>query len=241
MTWLYVLTLYFYRRLADIIYVPSLGLGKLVGGKNVRLLPPGGYGPSRPHKPSQQPQRWVLYVGGGGPYDGVDLLVSAMSQVYHTLPDVRLALIMRRSEWPRTPLAPYITLVEAHGPALEPWYEKATVAVIPRKDTAYTRLAWPVKLMDYLSHGLGVIVTDRSEAARFVEHYQVGQTCRPDSVDLAQTLERCLQSPGLLDQYAENACLAIVKEHSWDCRAKTLLNELLPLVGSKGQNLLQNL
>ncbi|WP_053960127.1 glycosyltransferase [Sulfobacillus thermosulfidooxidans] len=229
MKWLYVLTLFAYRYLADIIYVPSRALGQLVGGKEIRLLPPGGvlYPVPPLIKPSQQPEPWILYVGAGGPYDGVDLLIKAVHKLHQSMPDVHLALVMRRAEWPKLSPVSYITLVEAHGQGLEYWYARASVAVIPRRDTAYTRLAWPVKLMDYLSHGLGVIVTDQSEAARFVERYQVGQMSQPDSESLAKTLESCLRSPQLLDLYAHNARRVIEQEHSWDHRAQTLVADLL--------------
>ncbi len=230
MTWLYVLTLYFYRRLATIIYVPSRELGRLVGGSDVRVLPPGGQREivTPAVKAGSGPEQWVLYVGAQGPYDGVNLLIEAVHRLHHRMPQLRLALVMRRKEWPQISPVPYVNMVEAQGNELDLWYRRASLAVIPRLNTAYTKMAWPVKLMDYLSHGLGVVVTDDSEAARFVERYQVGQRCQPDSESLAETLENCLQSPWLLDQYRKNALRVIAQEHSWDHRAATVVSDLLP-------------
>ncbi len=228
MKWLYVLTLYFYRRLATIIYVPSQGLGELVGGKDVRLLPPGGQKDLEPILRRQEnDEKWVLYVGAQGPYDGVDLLIEAFEQLHRRMSEVRLALVMRQEEWPDISPLPYVTMVQAQGSELDSWYQKASLAVIPRLNTAYTKMAWPIKLMDYLSHGLGVIVSDDSEAARFVERYEVGERCQPHSASLAFALEKCLGSPAILDRFRENALRVIAQEHNWDNRAATVVNDLL--------------
>ncbi len=229
MKWLYVLTLFFYRHLATIIYVPSQGLGELVGGKDVRVLAPGGQKglATTLGKTAEDGEKWILYVGAQGPYDGVNLLIEAVQRLHRRRPQVKLALVMRRKEWPRIPDVSYVRMVEAQGPELDVWYDRASLAVIPRLNTAYTQIAWPVKLMEYLSHGLGVVVTDDSEAARFIERYQVGQRCQPDRESLAQTLENCLQSPQLLAQWRDNALRVIQEEHSWDHRAATVVRDLL--------------
>ncbi|PSR35925.1 MAG: glycosyl transferase family 1 [Sulfobacillus thermosulfidooxidans] len=228
MALLYGLTLRAYGAWADILYVPTQGLGDLLpkGSAQVRLLPPGAVTPVslRPHEASSAP--WILYVGAGGPYDGVELLIEAMGHVHRQCPEARLALIMRRAEWPQARIPEYITVTEAAGPSLLPWYEKAAVAVIPRPDTAYTRLAWPVKLMDYLSYGIPVVVTDRSEAARFVERYRVGIHAAANARALAAALIAVISSPQYRQELSMHAYDAVHQAHSWDHRAQSVLADL---------------
>ncbi len=223
---LYGVTLRAYAGCADILYVPTMGLGELLPRREVRLLPPGAHCISRPDAVGRGQNPWILYVGAGGAYDGVALLIDAMRIVHQTLPNARLALVMRRQEWPQGTLPAYIQLTEASGPDLVPWYQRADVAVIPRPDTAYTRLAWPLKLMDYLSYGIPVVVTDQSEAAQFVERYQIGLRTPYDAQALARGLTQLLDSEPARRQCQVNAAAAVQTGHSWDHRALTLLEDL---------------
>ncbi len=232
---LYWLTLHAYARLATIVYVPTPGLGALLPRADIRLLPPGAHTNSLPEglgagaQVPSIPPSWVVYVGAGGRYDGVELLIDAVAALHERRPDVECALIMRAAEWPRQQeaLPSYIHLCEASGPELAAWYARALVAVIPRPDTAYTRLAWPVKLMDYVSYGVPVIVTDRSEAARFVEHYEIGLVSESTAKDLAEALERAVSSPDLQRLWRANIVSAVRDGNSWDDRAQTVMRDLL--------------
>jgi glycosyltransferase involved in cell wall biosynthesis len=219
----YALTLSAYRRLATTLFFPSVGLMDLMPHPDRRLLPPAGTvlePPGWPRRPGQ-----VVYVGANGPHDGVDTAISAMGRVAESLPDVRLVLVMRRAEWPRSVPA-CCTLVEAEGDALAPWLWTSALALIPRRDTAYNRLALPVKLFDYWAHGLPVLTTEGSEAAKLVVTGGMGWAVADTPAAYADALRRLLTSPGLLREMGHRALQAVRTEHNWDRRAEDVLTAL---------------
>jgi glycosyltransferase involved in cell wall biosynthesis len=71
------------------------------------------------------------------------------------------------------------------------------------------------------------VVTDHSEAARFVERYDLGLCSAAEAGALASALERVIASPDLRRAWRANTREAIRAGHSWDDRAKTLLQDLL--------------
>lgn len=222
---LYDVSLYFYRRYATILYFPTSGLSDVVRGPRTMLLPPGGRVIEGDW--SMRDPRHIVYVGAGGPYDGVDLLLEAMALLHRMMPEARLTLIMRRNEWPNRIPEEYVTLVQASGEELKPYLQSAALAVIPRPSTAYTRIAFPVKLMEYLSFGLPVVATGPSEAARFVETEGVGIGVAADAGALAAALDLLLKDPARLRQMADTALDAVKSRHLWDHRARTVLESLL--------------
>ncbi|MCY0881807.1 MAG: glycosyltransferase, partial [Firmicutes bacterium] len=205
------------------IYVPTAPLGRLVPAKRQELLPPGGQilAPA-PAALAEQ----ILYVGANGPYDGVHELMAAMQQVHAQRPKSRLVLVLRRAEWPKPPWPEYIHITAASFDELAPWYHSSAVAVIPRKDTAYNRLAWPVKLMDYWSYGLPVVVTGPSPAADAVALYHGGIVVRSGVPALAQGLVQLLANPEIRQAARDNGLRAIRQEHSWQHRAQQILEQL---------------
>jgi glycosyltransferase involved in cell wall biosynthesis len=225
----YGLTLRAYRRLATTLFFPSMGLLDLVPHPDRRLLPPAGQVLQDPGLPRVAHQ--VLYVGANGPHDGVDLAVAAMEHVVRDLPDARLILIMRRAEWPRA-LPPWCTAVEAHGEQLEPWLWQSRLALIPRRDTAYNRLALPVKLFDYWSHGLPILTTAGSEAARLVVTGGAGWAVPDTPQAYAAAIRDLLANPARLARMGDTARRLVAAEHNWDVRAASVLAALRDHTGS---------
>ncbi|MCL5971128.1 MAG: glycosyltransferase, partial [Firmicutes bacterium] len=120
-----------------------------------------------------------------------------------------------------------VQVLEAFGDSLESLLQNAQVAVIPRLDTRYNRLALPVKLMDYLSQGLPVVVTKGSEAASVVEKAHAGLVTEHSVAALAKALEFLLQHDPERQQMSCNA-ISYVSQNLWDDRAASVLATLLP-------------
>jgi glycosyltransferase involved in cell wall biosynthesis len=98
--------------------------------------------------------------------------------------------------------------------------------VIPRQDTAYTRLALPIKLFDYLSHGLPVAATGPSETSKLLVTEQVGVQVRAEVGDLARTLVQLLSKPTQLRTMGDRARTLVATRHNWDARARAVLAAL---------------
>jgi len=219
---LYDLTLWGYRRWATVLFFPTAGLSRVVGGRATALLPPGAF-------PAFPPPGWirnpaqVIYVGAGGPHDGVSLLLEAMPRVRRQIAGASLVLVMRPEEWPPDPWPDWVHLVSVSGDELSPYLWSATVAVIPRPHTAYNEIAFPVKLMDYLAHGLPVVVTGPGEAAEWVKTHQVGEAVPATPQALADGLVRVMTR-----QNWDPAIHAAVRKNSWEQRAALVVALLSP-------------
>jgi len=223
MKYLYDLTLWGYRRWATVLFFPTAGLARVVGGRMTALLPPGAF-------PAFPPPGWirntaqVIYVGAGGPHDGVSLLLEAMVGVRREMPGASLVLVMRPEEWPREPWPDWVHVVSASGDELSPYLWSATVAVIPRPHTAYNEIAFPVKLMDYLAHGLPVVVTEPGEAAEWVKTQQVGEAVSATPEALADGLVRVMARKNW-----EPRVRTVVMENTWEHRAAKVTALLSPM------------
>ncbi len=230
---MYRVTLGFYAHWARVLFVPTQGLGMVIPGKaHQALLPPGGY-LALPRQPIDIVRPAIVYVGAGGSHDGVARLLEAFLQVRQEVPSAELWLVMRPEETKHLALGPGVTLWQASGSELKALLRKAAVAVIPRVDTAYNRLAFPVKLMDYLSEGLPVVVTKDSEAARFVESAGAGLGAEDSAAGLASGLTWMLTHDAERMRMAE-ATRDVVHQNLWDHRASTVLMALDPDGPDKG-------
>lgn len=224
---LYKMTLRFYAAWATALFVPTAGLGAVVPGKRHILLPPAGYWAPRVTRRGGVPR--IVYVGAGGPHDGIELLLDAYAALVRTMPQVELWLVMRPKDRPKDRAMPAgVVLLEASGTRLQSLMQQASIAVIPRADTAYNRLALPVKLMDYLSQGLPVVVTAGSEAARVVAEAEVGLVVGHHPEALAAGLLRILSDENLRDAMSQRAYAFILSQNLWDHRADTVLKTLCP-------------
>lgn len=230
---LYDGTLCAYGHLATQVYFPTKGLAQVVGTPSPELLPPAGVVRERP-KGVTPLFGEILYVGAAGTHDGVDWLLEAIPWLRARHPSVHVTLIMRPEEWPQSPLPEGVSVVAAAGDELAGWLWRGWVAVIPRHDTAYNRLALPVKLLEYWSYHLPVVVTGPSEAAELVSRTGAGVVTEASVDGLARGLDDVMRHPEKRMHMARAAARAIVEDHNWDVRARHVLR-LIELRGKRGQ------
>jgi glycosyltransferase involved in cell wall biosynthesis len=103
------------------------------------------------------------------------------------------------------------------------------VCVVPRPINAYTDLALPVKVMDYLSLGKPIVATSAAETASFLEATGAALLVRDDPRDIARGILRLLTEPGLAEQMGLHAkAFASQPDVSWIGRARAMLDALLP-------------
>ncbi len=219
---LYRLTLAAYRQWASALFVPTPGMARAIGAPGAYLLPPGASLRPRPDGLSAVPRR-LIYVGAGGAHDGVDRLVQAMPLVLQEVPDASLLLVMRPGEAPDLDLPPWIERTAAHGEQLSALLWQSAWAVIPRVNTSYHQIALPVKLFDYLSHGLPVVVTGPSDMAEMVTRHHLGAVSHDDVESLAATLVQALKQPP--EQY-QDVIGRFVADNRWEARAGAVLTTL---------------
>ena len=205
---------------------PSLGLARAVGDSspNPLLLPPGS--PPPVAVPPDPDARSLLFVGGMRvPAHGLDLLVRSVEAVRARGRDLRVICVSRPGEGPPDP-PEWMRVEHGSGPEITALLPEVVATVQPRLRTPYNDLAVPIKVMEYLSYGRPLVVTDCTEQARIVREADCGMVV-DDSVDgLATGIGQVLEADrATRERWSSNARMA-AERHSWTERATDIVTLL---------------
>lgn len=212
---------------------PSVGLARVVMGDASRcvLLPPGS--PVPVEVPRDPGARCLLFVGDARlPAHGADRLIAAVGRARQHGVSVELTIVTRPGQEPPPPHPAWTRIVRAEGAGIVDLLPGVLATVIPRPRTPYNDLALPIKLMEYLSFGRPLVVTDCTEQARIVREAECGIVV-DDSVDgLADGLERLAAAgPDAIERWSKNAHRA-AERHSWKRCAERIAGVLGIRTGS---------
>lgn len=183
----------------------------------------------------------LLYQGVVSVGRGLPLLIEAMQQLHDTQ-----AVLVFLGNGPM--VAQLKTQVQGLGlsqriyfhPAVPPtelaqWTRCATIGISPIEAMCQSYYyCLPNKLFEFIQAGLPVVVSDLPEMANLVRRHGVGE-CFPegDSHALAQTLDRILASPSLLEKYRQAAQDAS-QILTWQVEKQSLLGLYSDLLLEKG-------
>ncbi len=215
------------RRVSTRAAYPSIGLARAVGDRDPDpvLVPPGSPAPAGTER--RPGARALLFVGAMRyPVHGLDLLLGAIERVRAAGHQVELVCVSRPGEEPPEPLAPWIRVEHTSGAGIRELLPDVIATVQPRLRSPYNDLAVPIKVMEYLSYGRPLIVTDCTEQARIVREADAGIVVADEVPALARGITRVVEADaGLLDRWSANANDAAVRS-SWRVRARTVLGLL---------------
>lgn len=214
-------------RCADIVYFPSEECKKYFSYTDMRSLPPAG----EDHLSERCPEeKTCIYVGGLDGGYGVGMLLEALEQLNAGDRTYRLILVCREAEWAafQSPYrdAPWLEVHHTSGDGLEPLYARAAVSVIPVCPTPYTHLAVNVKLFDYLSYGLPVVVTNARTISAIVRENGIGLVVPYEAEALANALQSIMDNPGKRKEYEKQCIEALRNGNLWVHRARQIVSDL---------------
>jgi glycosyltransferase involved in cell wall biosynthesis len=180
-------------RRADVVFMSSNELLKRRGSPNPRtlLVPHGGPPPSEPRRPPPEaeaiPRPRVGFVGTVSGWLDVDLL-RALAEAR---PEWSFVFVgPRRGRLHRLEALPNVTFT---GPrrheAVRGFLAAFDVGLIPYRVVPATQAASPIKLHEYLAHGLPVVSTDLPEVRPFSPPVEIASD--PEGFDAA--IERALK------------------------------------------------
>ena len=206
---------------------PSAGLARAFGRDDRSLLiPPGAPPPVEVDRLSDANQ--LLFVGGMRyPVHGLDILSEAVERARSLGLPVELTCVSRPGEEPPAPHPGWLHVARASGAGIHALLPQVVASVTPRRRSPYNDLGVPIKVMEYLSYGRPLLVTDCTETAHIVEASGAGLVV-PDTVEgLVNGIERLFTlPPAELDTFGQAARHA-AQAASWDARARTVLDVLL--------------
>lgn len=83
----------------------------------------------------------------------------------------------------------------------------------------------PTKVLEYMSAGLPVIITDYPYARKVIEKYHCGICVEPDNVEqISETISFLKDNPTIAFEMGQNGRNAVSKEFIWEKEAEKLLN-----------------
>ncbi len=238
MKFIYACELRLYKRYVTQFFLPSKQMNQYTkfDPKRVHALPPGGMNclPLANKDNHEEGRKLnVIYVGGISPRYGLDILLEAFKLLNKKNDVARLMMVCREDEYYKyyTKIRPYekfswLEVYHAYGEKLLSIYEQADIAIIPRHKTLYNDFAVPVKLFEYLSFGLPVVVTDCAAQAEIVENDKLGVVTRDDSVSISQGIAFFLDFETRM-QYENNVQDALINHHLWIHRVKKVYKILM--------------
>ena len=217
-------------RLSNVVAVPSRGLARAVLGDTERarsaaLLPPGARLLEVP--PLDPAARELLYVGSvvhGA--SGGDLLLDAMELARGRGHDLRLICVAPPGQAPREPHPEWLEVVRGGDAEIVRLLPRVLATVTPRLRTPYNDLAVPIKVLEYLSYGRPLVVTDATETAAIVERAGCGVIVPGTAQGLADGIVAVAEAPS--DQVTRWGAAArrAAQEQSWDHRVQQILDLL---------------
>lgn len=221
------------EKCCDIVYFPSEGAGKAVAAvshlNKTGVLPPGCKHPEGQVK--QKVNDSVLYIGGLREADGVDLLFDAIEEINEKDgKELHLDVIARETEFKylndRSLLnKPYIQFNSASGEALEKYFARNDLGIIPRRHHFYMDLAIGVKSGDYISHDLPVITTDGKATADYIRSEKCGIVCPATKDGIKSAILEAYKNDNL--SRLRNETYMAAERNLWSRRVEKLISDLV--------------
>jgi glycosyltransferase involved in cell wall biosynthesis len=223
---LYYYELFFYARLADVIFCPSAEIGNIIQKhrRSVRCvpLPPGCIIDSDVPPAKFESTLDILYVGGCRPpkYD-LSKFFLACGKLKQK---VNLTVCTRKDEWEQNEgfyrmfKEDNISIVHETGAALRERYRASHVSILPICDDEYWGVAMPLKLFESIGYLRPVIAGANCTAGRFVESNGIGWVTDESVEGLINTIDKVLDNPDLLAD-SIMAMKEMQSRHTWRARA----------------------
>lgn len=220
----------------NIIYVPTVPFARLVNFPNVtKPLPPGCSELEQLVAESKSGELTGIYVGGVSEEYGSPLILDSFMLARQKGYSVKLIFICPEGSWSSLSESyqtfgqyDWLEVVHAQGEGLEEYYRRADFGIIPRLRTPYNDIAFPVKLVEYLSHGLPLLATDCPAVEEFVSRWNVGVVTKDNATAISEAIINLAKLQNVREVY-RNAISEACDRNSWDQRARSVIEDLNPL------------
>lgn len=234
--WMHRRDIRYFRKYCDIVYYPSDAFGKLFADVDFRredVLPPGC---EIMYEPPTELHHRLLYVGAADEADGLLLLLQSMQIVNETIP-LSLTIVTAKKNHSKLLQMPImqngiqsgrVELVSGSGEDLLPYYRKSDFGVIPRRRHPYMDIAVPIKLFEYVGHGLGVIATNCPAMEEIIQKNQCGIVASDTAQDFSKAILNVYADPSKIIAI-QRKLPVIGLSNSWETRAKKIVEDLSAL------------
>lgn len=222
-----------YRKLLDILYVPSKQMGDKLPKMNMEILPPGGMlhldvlkkRKERVYTPGKLK---VFYVGNvtGGVYN-IKVLCEAISKT----PGTELVICCPEEAWEKAKedYLPYmctrVQIIHKKSFELKPYFEDADIFACCLENNEYVQIAMPIKVFEASGYGIPVLITKGVAAAEIIRNEEKGWSTEYSLEAIAEMLALLRDHPDRIKKAVERT-IEFSTEHTWESRAKKVAEDL---------------
>lgn len=175
----------------------------------------------------------ILYVGGFDHGRGLDILITAINHIKHSISDFALVLV-----GDGTIKDELNQLVESFGiqdlvhfegwkPSshVKSYIEVSSVCVIPHLKSEQTDNSSPNKLFQYMFFERAVVSSNCTSLEKIISEENCGLIFKDrDPKDLAEKICKLIQTPELAAQMGANGKAAVLAKYNWETTVKPLLS-----------------
>lgn len=232
MQWLYRREEKFFERYADVIFLPSLEMGKYVDINRTKVaLPPGGKEVSYAKVERADKTVNAIYVGAVKHEDnGLPLMLDTLEQVQAEGLPLLLTVVCREAEYHGLDSIQKekmkklrVEVKHLSGTELDELYREMDFAYLPRTKSTYNDFSVPVKLVEYLSNYLPVLASNCTAQQRFVESGPYGVIAEATVESMVSATKKMMEQHETYLQTIKNGFLVA---NSWFARVKTVHQSL---------------
>ncbi|MCZ0756422.1 glycosyltransferase [Anoxybacillus sp. J5B_2022] len=222
----------FYETYCDVIFLPSVEMGKYVAiDRPMTDLPPGGKQRTVHREKRNEAVAAGVYVGGINNEDyGLFLLLDAIEIVNQTESLLHLTIVCRKNEYEALSDEQKeriyrlgVDVQHISGAELDRLYGQMDFAFIPRLRSEYNDFSVPVKLVEYLSNELPVVATNCLAQKRFIEEDEYGVICEDRPQAMAEAIRTMIDRK---EHYRQRIVETFMNKHSWVARVEKVKRTL---------------
>jgi glycosyltransferase involved in cell wall biosynthesis len=231
----------FCLRQSDHIITPSHSIKKKVlsygiADEKVTVIPNGAEIPPPTPRPTNAPERYLIYFGALQAWQGVDVLLRAFARL-SDLADLHLVICssnhLRRAKL-LAKLAEKLDINERviwhyglNEDELAPWREHATLSAAPLTECSRNieQGCAPLKILESMASGVPVVASDFPSVREIMNDREHGRLIHPDRFgELARVIRVLLEYPELLKEMGHKARQKIERDFLWETSITNLKN-----------------
>ena len=224
---------------ATVIITPSevtkayLETNYAIDAAKIKVIPNGAHIPASYERPVDAPEQYIIYFGAIQPWQGVDVLLKAMTYL-EDFEDLKLLICLAVKE---KAFKPYRKLIEKLGlenrvilksrlPKKELYnyihYAEASIAPLKACDRNITQGCCPLKILESMACETMVIASELPVVTELVTA-QEALLFEPDrEQDLARCIRFVLDEPERKETYISNAFEKVKSTFLWDAQKEKL-------------------
>ena len=216
---MWFIALFVYLHVCKTRFYPGIGVKNILNDKHGQILPPGCNLNFNVY--FNERSNIILYTGKLNKLYGEELIIQIATLIKKQRIPVIIGVVFRGDISHITSLdLPIIKL----GNILSDIKEDILIGIIPREINPYNKIAFPLKLVDYIQMGIPVLVTDCDEMANFITKNQAGYILNEQSSNWVSTIQHLHENN---DEALKlhNSVMIARRENSWEKRVKIIIDD----------------